>query len=115
MHVHAGDVWTMHRIALFKTLLVGYSFAPKGGLVRDRILGLIQAWTDAFRGDPELSNVSSTHALLISQGVEFPAVDPANAAPIMTPQASVPPHPAASTVCSRSQTCGQTSQNKICC
>ena len=49
---------------------------------------MIQAWTDAFRGDPELANVASTHQFLLSQGVEFPAVDADSIAPIMTPQAS---------------------------
>ena len=50
-----------------------------------QVLGLIQSWADAFRSQPDLAGVSEVLADLKSKGVEFPATDLDNLAPINTP------------------------------
>ena len=54
-------------------------------IVRERILGLIQYWADAFKGKPQLIAVEELYEQLKSEGVEFPPVDLDNMAPIETP------------------------------
>ena len=64
--------------------------AAIGGIIRDKALGLLQAWGDAFRPDRSLAHIPQTYAFLKQQGVEFPSVDLDAMAPIVTPVASVP-------------------------
>jgi hypothetical protein len=54
--------------------------------VQERVLGLIQAWADAFRGIQALSGVCEVYDELKSKGVEFPATDFDQMAPIITPK-----------------------------
>lgn len=54
-------------------------------LVRDRILGLIQSWADAFRGKPELQAAVDVYEQLKDEGREFPPLDLDALAPINTP------------------------------
>lgn len=49
------------------------------------MLGLIQYWTDAFRGRPQLATVGEVCEELRAQGVEFPPVDLDQLAPVETP------------------------------
>jgi len=49
------------------------------------VLGLIQQWADAFRANPQLSTVVEFYSQLKQEGVEFPAQDLDNMAPINTP------------------------------
>jgi len=49
------------------------------------VLGLIQQWADAFRANPQLSAVVEFYNQLKQEGVEFPAQDLDNMAPINTP------------------------------
>lgn len=52
--------------------------------IQEKVLSLIQAWTDAFRNHPELAGVSQVYAELKHKGIEFPP-PPADATPIITP------------------------------
>uniref|UniRef100_A0A8R1DS08 TOM1-like protein 2 n=1 Tax=Caenorhabditis japonica TaxID=281687 RepID=A0A8R1DS08_CAEJA len=75
--------------------LIGPKFdAPQ--IIQERVLSLIQAWADAFRGDPTLVGVVQSYDDLKSKGVEFPAADLDTLAPIKTPKRTVfiqPPPP----------------------
>ncbi|XP_023205484.1 target of Myb protein 1 isoform X4 [Xiphophorus maculatus] len=42
-------------------------------VVHDRVLGIIQAWADAFRSSPDLTGVVSVYEDLRRKGLEFPA------------------------------------------
>jgi hypothetical protein len=53
--------------------------------VKERVLGLIQYWADAFRGRPQLGTVEEVYEDLKAQGVEFPPVDLDQLAPVQTP------------------------------
>jgi hypothetical protein len=54
-------------------------------IVKERVLGLIQYWADAFRGRPQLVTVGEVYEDLRSQGVEFPPMDLDQLAPVETP------------------------------
>jgi len=58
-------------------------------IVQERVLGLIQAWADAFRGNPALTGVAEIYEELKAKGVEFPATDFDHMAPIITPKRTV--------------------------
>lgn len=47
---------------------------------------LSQVWTDAFRGSPDLKAVELCYQELKQKGLEFPATDMDNMAPIHTPK-----------------------------
>ncbi|EGT30597.1 hypothetical protein CAEBREN_21939 [Caenorhabditis brenneri] len=65
--------------------LIGPKFdAPQ--IIQERVLSLVQAWADAFRGDPTLAGVVQSYDDLKSKGVEFPAADLDTLAPIKTPK-----------------------------
>ncbi|CAD5216010.1 unnamed protein product [Bursaphelenchus okinawaensis] len=57
--------------------------------VQERVLELIQAWADAFRGNPALVGVCEVYDELKAKGVEFPATDFDKMAPIITPKRTV--------------------------
>lgn len=44
-------------------------------VLHDRVLGIIQAWADAFRSSPDLTGVVSVYEDLRRKGLEFPAVE----------------------------------------
>ncbi|CAJ0564748.1 unnamed protein product, partial [Mesorhabditis spiculigera] len=72
--------------------LVGPKFdAPQ--IIQERVLSLIQAWTDAFQNVPDLVGVRQVYDELRSKGVEFPAADLDTLAPIITPKRTVYPEP----------------------
>ena len=52
--------------------------------VQEKVLSLIQSWTEAFRHQPDMAGVSQVYAELMHKGVEFPAPD-LDATPIITP------------------------------
>lgn len=54
-------------------------------IVKERVLGLIQYWADAFQGRPQLATVGEVYEELKAQGVEFPPVDLDQLAPVETP------------------------------
>ncbi|EGD79753.1 hypothetical protein PTSG_10737 [Salpingoeca rosetta] len=62
-------------------------------LVREKVLGIIQAWADAFRSDPNMRYLCNTYQDLVLKGIEFPAQNLDEMAPIHTPAATVS-HPA---------------------
>ena len=65
-------------------------------IVKERVLGLIQYWADAFKGRPQLVVVSEVCEELRSQGVEFPPMDLDQLAPVQTPgRVSAQPSPVA--------------------
>lgn len=55
-------------------------------IVRERILGLIQYWADAFKSKPELLAVCEVYDQLKADGVEFPPLDLDTLAPVETPE-----------------------------
>lgn len=55
-------------------------------IVRERILGLVQYWADAFKGKPQLVAVVELYEQLKGEGVEFPPVDLDAMAPVDTPE-----------------------------
>ncbi|CAD6188832.1 unnamed protein product [Caenorhabditis auriculariae] len=68
--------------------LIGSKFdAPQ--IIQERVLGLIQAWADAFRSDPDLQGVVQVYEDLKGKGVLFPASDLDSLAPIKTPKRTV--------------------------
>ena len=58
-------------------------------IVRERVLGLIQYWADAFKGKPQLVAVEEMYEQLKVDGVEFPPIDLDSLAPIETPTSRV--------------------------
>ncbi|KAM9784500.1 target of Myb protein 1 isoform X4 [Syngnathus typhle] len=44
-------------------------------IVHDRVLGVIQAWADAFRSSPDLTGVVSVYEDLRRKGLEFPTTE----------------------------------------
>ncbi|KAK3885467.1 hypothetical protein Pcinc_010325 [Petrolisthes cinctipes] len=66
--------------------------------VQEKVLSLIQAWSDAFRHQPDLSGVSQVYAELKHKGVEFPMTNLDTMAPIITPQRTSAPEPRPPTV-----------------
>ncbi|CAI5455907.1 unnamed protein product [Caenorhabditis angaria] len=58
-------------------------------IVQERVLGLVQAWADAFKNDPRLNGVVQVYEDLKAKGVEFPAADLDSLAPIKTPKRTV--------------------------
>ncbi|GMR60668.1 hypothetical protein PMAYCL1PPCAC_30863 [Pristionchus mayeri] len=68
--------------------LIGPKFdAPQ--IIQERVLSLIQAWADAFKGQPDLQGVVQVYEDLLTKGVEFPATDLDSLAPIITPKRTV--------------------------
>ncbi len=53
-------------------------------IVRERILGLVQYWADAFKSKPQLVAVVELYEQLRNEGIEFPPVDLDNLAPVET-------------------------------
>ncbi|XGW32468.1 hypothetical protein V3C99_017202 [Haemonchus contortus] len=67
--------------------LIGSKFdTPQ--IIHERVLSLIQAWADAFRGHPDLQGVVQVYEELVTKGVTFPATDLDAMAPIITPKQS---------------------------
>lgn len=58
-------------------------------IVRERVLGLIQYWADAFKNKPQLVAVVELYEFLKAEGTEFPPVDLDNFAPVSTPEQRV--------------------------
>lgn len=54
-------------------------------IVRDRILGLIQYWAEAFKTKPQLAAVQEVYQQLKSEGTVFPPIDLDTMAPVETP------------------------------
>ncbi|KAK2169905.1 hypothetical protein LSH36_6g13051 [Paralvinella palmiformis] len=59
-------------------------------VVQEKVLSLIQTWADAFQGIPELKEVNKVYQELRNKGIEFPATDLDNMAPIHTPARTMP-------------------------
>lgn len=57
--------------------------------MKERVLSLIQFWSDSFQGQSQLSTVAEVYEDLKSQGVEFPPVDLDQLAPVQTPSTRV--------------------------
>lgn len=52
--------------------------------MRERVLGLVQYWVDAFKDKPQLSAVGELYGQLKDEGVEFPPMDLDTLAPVET-------------------------------
>jgi len=63
-------------------------------IVQDKILTLIQCWSIAFQGAPELRAAEQTYQDLKARGIIFPTTDMEAAVPIITPRRSTQPPPA---------------------
>ncbi|XP_067912047.1 TOM1-like protein 2 isoform X2 [Heterodontus francisci] len=59
-------------------------------IVQDKVLGLIQAWADAFRSSPDLTGVVHIYEELKRKGMEFPMADLDALSPILTPGRCIP-------------------------
>nr|XP_046270844.1 target of Myb protein 1 isoform X4 [Scatophagus argus] len=55
-------------------------------VLHDRVLGIIQAWADAFRSSPDLTGVVSVYEDLRRKGLEFPMTELDGYSPIQAPQ-----------------------------
>uniref|UniRef100_A0A9J7YVS7 Target of myb1 membrane trafficking protein n=1 Tax=Cyprinus carpio carpio TaxID=630221 RepID=A0A9J7YVS7_CYPCA len=53
--------------------------------LQDRVLSMIQAWSDAFRSSPDLTGVVTVYEDLRRKGVEFPMTELNGCSPIHTP------------------------------
>ena len=65
------------------------AFSPQNNpptIVRERVLGLIQYWADAFKNKPELSGVQELYQQMKDDGTEFPPVDLDSLAPVELPE-----------------------------
>ncbi|KAL5293404.1 TOM1L2 family protein [Megaselia abdita] len=58
--------------------------------IQDKVLTLIQTWAETFRSQPDLNGVVQVYTELKNKGIEFPATGLEPAAPIYTPERSVP-------------------------
>ncbi|RXN19978.1 target of Myb 1-like isoform X1 [Labeo rohita] len=54
-------------------------------VLQDRVLIMIQAWSDAFRSSPDLTGVVTVYEDLRRKGVEFPMTELNGSSPIHTP------------------------------
>lgn len=54
--------------------------------LQEKVLTLIQSWSDAFQQYPELQGVTQVYQELKSKGIEFPMTNLDTMAPILTPQ-----------------------------
>ncbi|XP_032392456.1 target of Myb1 membrane trafficking protein isoform X3 [Etheostoma spectabile] len=55
-------------------------------VLHDRVLGIIQAWADAFRSSPDLTGVVSVYEDLRRKGLEFPMTELDGYTPVQAPQ-----------------------------
>eukprot|EP00056_Hartaetosiga_gracilis_P003900 m.69414 g.69414 ORF g.69414 m.69414 type:complete len:592 (-) comp11624_c0_seq1:72-1847(-) len=68
-----------------------YKHKNTSSAVKEKILSLIQSWSQAFKSDPNLRYVCEVYEDMKYKGVEFPAQNFDEMAPIHTPDASVLP------------------------
>ncbi|XP_032392455.1 target of Myb1 membrane trafficking protein isoform X2 [Etheostoma spectabile] len=59
-------------------------------VLHDRVLGIIQAWADAFRSSPDLTGVVSVYEDLRRKGLEFPMTELDGYTPVQAPQKTLP-------------------------
>lgn len=59
--------------------------------LQERVLRMIERWSEAFRSQPELQGVVTIYNELKAKGVTFPPADIGPNVPIQTPRRSVPP------------------------
>jgi len=71
-------------------------------IVQDKILTLIQCWSIAFQGAPELRAAEQTYQDLKARGIIFPTADMEAAVPIITPRRSTRASPSNAAANSRS-------------
>ncbi|XP_067315110.1 target of Myb protein 1 isoform X2 [Pseudorasbora parva] len=57
--------------------------------LQDRVLSMIQAWSDAFRSSPDLTGVVTVYEDLRRKGLEFPMTELNGYSPIHTPNRTV--------------------------
>ena len=78
-----------HRFVIISYLLLFFfSFFTQNNpptIVRERVLGLIQYWVDAFKDKPQLYAVANLYGQLKEDGVEFPPLDLDSLTPVDTP------------------------------
>ncbi|XP_051743907.1 target of Myb protein 1 isoform X1 [Ctenopharyngodon idella] len=58
-------------------------------VLQDRVLSMIQAWSDAFRSSPDLTGVVTVYEDLRRKGLEFPMTELNGYSPIHTPNRTV--------------------------
>ncbi|XP_073689657.1 target of Myb1 membrane trafficking protein isoform X2 [Garra rufa] len=58
-------------------------------VLQDRVLSMIQAWSDAFRSSPDLTGVVTVYEDLRRRGVEFPMTELNGCSPIHTPNRTI--------------------------
>ncbi|XP_062294688.1 target of Myb protein 1 isoform X2 [Scomber scombrus] len=55
-------------------------------ILHDRVLGIVQAWADAFRSSPDLTGVVSVYEDLRRKGLEFPMTELDGYSPVQAPK-----------------------------
>uniref|UniRef100_A0A8C2JED8 Target of myb1 membrane trafficking protein n=1 Tax=Cyprinus carpio TaxID=7962 RepID=A0A8C2JED8_CYPCA len=58
-------------------------------VLQDKVLSMIQAWSDAFRSSPDLTGVVTIYEDLRRKGVEFPMTELNGCSPIHTPNRTI--------------------------
>ncbi|XP_062294687.1 target of Myb protein 1 isoform X1 [Scomber scombrus] len=59
-------------------------------ILHDRVLGIVQAWADAFRSSPDLTGVVSVYEDLRRKGLEFPMTELDGYSPVQAPKKTLP-------------------------
>ncbi|XP_047428823.1 target of Myb protein 1 isoform X2 [Mugil cephalus] len=59
-------------------------------ILHDRVLGIIQAWADAFRSSPDLTGVVSVYEDLRRKGLEFPMTELDGYSPVQASKKTLP-------------------------
>ncbi|XP_071330587.1 target of Myb1 membrane trafficking protein isoform X4 [Trachinotus anak] len=59
-------------------------------VLHDRVLGIVQAWADAFRSSPDLTGVVSVYEDLRRKGLEFPMTELDGYSPVQGPKKTLP-------------------------
>lgn len=79
------------RNEVLKTLVVKVAFHKKQSVqIRDKVLGLVQKWADAFDKTRQYPIFGHWYRDLVKQGIQFPPREGV-APPVLTPQTSVDP------------------------
>ncbi|XP_070703716.1 target of Myb1 membrane trafficking protein isoform X1 [Pempheris klunzingeri] len=59
-------------------------------ILHDRVLGIVQAWADAFRSSPDLTGVVSVYEDLRRKGLEFPMTELDGYSPVQATKKTLP-------------------------
>lgn len=84
-YCHQHAIPYLKELRNFYICILGPKNDPPTDL-QEKVLTLIQSWSDAFQQYPELQGVTQVYQELKSKGIEFPMTNMDLMAPILTPQ-----------------------------